>query len=473
MKTPERSSILAIAFEGRRMSAAVVRRAGDRFHILKSYQTTLSLELLTSDPELAGREIRNHLNEAGIREKRCIVSAPLKWALTLQTEAPDLPDADLESFFTLQAEREFPLAPHELSIAVSRYRTPQNAGRAAIAAIPLNRIAVTQKVMKAARLRLTGITLGHSSLACAAGENQEGAALLLARENGVDLTVFAKGKIAALRTLEETEEGDEGFDVDSIVRQARITLGNLPPDLRESISSIRLAGISGAADPLLEELRSAAERMGMNIVGGAAFPRERFTDPNLLKKTSLLALGAAIGYLSSRSSLLEFLPPQESRFKRVTGLVLSRGALWLGGAAAAIILFLIAAFGYQNWRLSKLESQWKDLKPKAAEVEALQKQVRKFRAWFDDSVPSLDIILLLAQTFPEEGSVWVKSLEIKDSLEVSCSGSAKSNPDWLTMWDKLLANKEVGELQVQQMRGGSPLQFTLNFRWKGGLADGN
>ena len=47
------------------------------------FSVSLSLDPLTADPELVGREIRNHLDAAGVRERHCIVAVPLKWALIL------------------------------------------------------------------------------------------------------------------------------------------------------------------------------------------------------------------------------------------------------------------------------------------------------------------------------------------------------------------------------------------------------
>jgi len=114
------SSILGLAFDGNRLEIAAVRRTNGHFQVYKTASAQLALSPLTGDPELVGREIRNVLDEAGIREKRCVVGIPLSWMLTLQVSIPELPEADIESFLQIEAERGFHSGPEALVIAEYR-----------------------------------------------------------------------------------------------------------------------------------------------------------------------------------------------------------------------------------------------------------------------------------------------------------------------------------------------------------------
>jgi hypothetical protein len=84
-------SLLGLSLDGTRLEGVVLRRTNGALVVRKTLFASLSLDPLTNDPELVGREIRNHLEEAGIRERRCAVNVPLSWILTLQTKVPDLP----------------------------------------------------------------------------------------------------------------------------------------------------------------------------------------------------------------------------------------------------------------------------------------------------------------------------------------------------------------------------------------------
>src|ERR1043166_1255779 len=102
------SSVLGLTLDGSGMDAVHVRRTNGSMAVLKSVAAPLALNLLTDDAELVGREIRNHLDQPGIRERRCVVCVPLNWALTVQIKVPELPEADVQSFLDIEAERGCP-----------------------------------------------------------------------------------------------------------------------------------------------------------------------------------------------------------------------------------------------------------------------------------------------------------------------------------------------------------------------------
>src|SRR5215470_2083736 len=102
------TSVLGITLDGSRLDGILLRRTNGSVQVQQTFSVTLSLDPLTNDPELVGREIRNHLAAAGVRERHCVVGLPLKWALTTHTRIPELPEADVASFLQIEAERGFP-----------------------------------------------------------------------------------------------------------------------------------------------------------------------------------------------------------------------------------------------------------------------------------------------------------------------------------------------------------------------------
>src|SRR5690242_18795570 len=113
------ASVLGMTLDGSRLEGVVVRRTNGSLTVQQSFAVTLSLDPLTNDPELVGREIRNHLEAAGVRERLCLVGLPLKWALTMHTKIPDLADADVATFLQIEAERGFPSDVSTLLVANS------------------------------------------------------------------------------------------------------------------------------------------------------------------------------------------------------------------------------------------------------------------------------------------------------------------------------------------------------------------
>src|SRR5512143_2719830 len=124
MKRQRLSAVVGLAFDGSRMEVAVLRRTNGSLQVQQTFAVTLSLDPLTNEPELVGREIRNHLQAAGVRERYCVVGLPLKWTLIVHTKIPEMPEEDIASFLQIEAERGFPCDVETLQLATSRYRLP-------------------------------------------------------------------------------------------------------------------------------------------------------------------------------------------------------------------------------------------------------------------------------------------------------------------------------------------------------------
>src|SRR3984957_20993003 len=90
-KSKRMASLLGLSLDGSRLEGVVLRRNNGSLRVQQSFSAVLSLDPLTGAPELVGREIRNHLDAAGVRERNCLVGLPLKWALAAHTELPPLP----------------------------------------------------------------------------------------------------------------------------------------------------------------------------------------------------------------------------------------------------------------------------------------------------------------------------------------------------------------------------------------------
>src|SRR5580765_2361860 len=171
LKQKHASSILGLSLDGSRLEGVVLRRTNGSVVAQKTFSVSLSLDPLTNDAELVGQEIRNHLDKAGIRERRCAVCVPLNWALTLQTKLPDLPEADVSSFLQIEAERGFPYGPDALLISHSRFQSPAGEQYATQVAVPKDHIARLEKALKTARLKPVTFSLGIAAMQSADKES--------------------------------------------------------------------------------------------------------------------------------------------------------------------------------------------------------------------------------------------------------------------------------------------------------------
>jgi hypothetical protein len=80
----------------------------------------------------------------------------------------------------------------------------------------------------------------------------------------------------------------------------------------------------------------------------------------------------------------------------------------------------------------------------------------------------------LATVFPRDGSVSLKSFEVRDLVNVTCSGVARSTEAFDDVYKKL--GEDTNEISNvhEEVHNQKPLQFTVSFTWgTGGAANGN
>lgn len=464
-------ALLGLAFDGSRLEGMVLRRTNGGVEIKNTFAGSLSLDPLTNAPELVGREIRNLLDSQGIRVRRCTVCLPLSWALTLTIPLPQLPESDLDSFLQIEAERGFPYGPDALILSQSRYRTAAGDAFATLVAVPREHVSRLEAVLRAAQLRPESFSLGLAAMQSAEAESSQGVLALLPTEHGISLQVSGGGGLAVLRTVEgifEVEGGQTHLQADQVAREVRITLGQLPAAIRETVRELQVFGRSDAAEELAEDLPARLATLGIKVelvrdyrpgVLGLELPAN--TPPSS-------ALSLAVRHLAGQPANLEFLPPKVHAWQQFASRYSSRKLVVAGAVAGAVILVIGLAFLVQQWQLVRWRSKWTAMARQVTELEAVQQQIKKYRSWYDPSFGSLSILRQLTEAFPEDGSVTAKTVEIREAMTVTCSGTARDHQALLRTLDRLRAVKEVSSVQVEQMRGRAPIQFTFNFRWKGG-----
>jgi hypothetical protein len=466
------TALLGLTIEGSRLEGVWLRRNAGGLQIQPSLSVALSLDPLTADPELVGREIRNHLDAAGISERNCVVGLPLKWALIAHVEIPDLPEADLGGFLQIEAERSFPCDVTTLQLANSRSRLPSGKQQAMIVGIPRSHLARLEQAFRAAKLKPLGFFLGITALQPPGTASSEGVLALAIGETHVGLQVTSGGGVLALRALEgalEVEGSRKLLHADLVARETRITLGQLPAEVLKNVQRVRIFGPRDLAQQLEDEMELRLEPMGLKVELVTRYQANEFGLPLPADAAVSPALSLAAGQLAGRQPPFDLLPPRVRPWQQMAARY-SSGRLRMAGAAAAAV-FVIAggAFAFQQWRLSSLQSEWNGMATRVRELEALQLQVRQYRPWYDDSLRGLAILRQLTLAFPEDGVVAARTVEIRDLGAVTCTGTTRDNQSLFKTIERLRANKEVYELRVPQIRGTKPpLQFTFDYRWSEG-----
>lgn len=475
-KKKRRTGVLGLSLDGSRLEGVVLRRTNGSLHLERSFSAVLSLDPLTAAPELVGREIRNHLEAAAIRERYCVVCLPLKWVLTASTELPPLPEADAASLLQIEAERGFPCDITTLQMADSRAALADGKKLVTLAGVSKNQVEPLIAVLTAAKLKPLSFSLGLTSLQAPDDEKSDGVLALGIGETGVGLQITSNGGVAALRGFEgtvQTEGSKRVLQAGAVAREARITLGQLPPSLRGGIRRIRIFGPAEASRQLADEMELAFEPMGLAVEVATAYRPDEFGGVSAPQDAPVsAAFSFAARYLAGRPPTFEFLPPRPTVLEQFAAKYASgklRGALTVAAAALSLVALL---FLIQEIELLRLRSQWAAMSAKVNDLTALQNKIQRYEPWNDTTFRALSILRQMTLAFPEDGSVTAKSIEIHDGNTVTCSGTASDNASLLRTLSQLRSTQGVNSVTVEQIRGKSPMQFTFDFQWGNAIGGG-
>jgi len=471
-KSKRLTSLLGLTLDGSRLEGVVLRRTNGSLQLLQSFSAALTLDPLTAAPELVAREIRNQLDAAGVRERNCIVGVPLKWALTGQTELPQLAVADAASLLQMEAERSFPCDLATLRMADSRCVLPAGKQYVTLAGISNSQLATLEQILTSAKLKIVGISLGLSALQPPGAESSNGVLALSVGESHVGLQITAGGGVAALRALEgaiENEGSRRSLNAGLVSRETRVTLGQLPAELRATVKLIRIFGPRELAQPLADEMELRFEPGGLRVEVVSAYMPGEFGVQLPLDASLSAAFSLAARRLVDQAAPFEFLLPKPTLLQQFSAKYSSGKLKTVGAIAAGVLVVFGGLFMFQQVQLILLNSQWNKMEAKVTELDGLQQDIQQFRPWFDDSFINLSIMRQLTLAFPEDGEVTAKTVDIHDGNVVTCTGTAQSQAALLKTYGQLRGMGGVTQLQMQSIRGKSPMQFTFEFHFGNGM----
>ena len=278
---------------------------------------------------------------------------------------------------------------------------------------------------------------------------------------------------AGWKAPSKTRAGGAALHPDLVAREARITLGQLPAELRDAVKRIRIFGPRELAQQLADEMELRFEPMGLSIEIAAAYPPDEFGVQLPPGASVSPAFSLAARLLAGQTPVFEFLPPKPTALEQIVARYSSGRLRSAGAVAAGVVAIVGGLFLFQEFQLILLRSQWSAMSAKVQELDGLQQQIQQYRPWFDDSFRSLTILRQLTLAFSEDGAVTAKTVEIHDGNTVTCSGTARDNAALLRTLNQLRTAEGVTDVKLGQIRGNSPMQFTFDIHFGNGGGNGN
>jgi len=415
----------------------------------------LAVNPLADEPQVLAQELRERLQPLGRLPRRVIVGVPLNRVLVSAVHIPEMPGEEVPGFLRLQAEREFLLPPEDLRLGVSVAAPGQGSGNAVLAALEGRQYANLER-----GLRLVGFReiLAMPAAAAAAGDGT--AVRLLAGTDGVDLVATLNGRVVFVRRLAAGTGDPTTTDaaLPALIGDLRISLRQLPDDVRVGASTIEVIGHAESVDGLVAALSQA------HVSG--SWPLQAVRAEHSV--ASFLCAQTARRLAAGRDPDLVMVPVPLAH--QANGLTRWRRPLAVAGGVAAGVVLIVAALALcQSRQLSSLRADWQSLSPRAETVRQVIDTARSRQAWFSDQAVTLDLLRAITLAFPERGVVWATRIEITGRRQAVVAGNALNREDWLRTLEALRQTAGVRDLRVTQARetadGKSPMTFALTFTY--------
>jgi hypothetical protein len=455
-----RQSVLGLTLSRGQLSAAHVVNSRGRMKTVKAASVPLTLDI--GRPEATGGEIKNHLREAGIQERICVVEVPPDWVMCQCTQLPGLSPEDAASFLQLEAEKGFPYDSTQLMILTSFQRSSE--------ATYATQIAVRKDWMEqlvataaAAGLRPVSLSLGITALEGVTATPGEGRMTVAVESKGITMLASADGGVTGFRRFNAAEDSGKGENLlskDAVWRELRLTLEQMPAGLRGDKLQLSFCGDERMVDLLADGLADRLASQRVEVVGNGS--RVRLSDR--------IAEAMARRWLSPNAPQLEFLPPRPERWLSLKARYGSKRLVPAVIALGSALTVAVAMFVWQGIRLRLLRSEWERMQTRVAALSEIQSEIQQYRPWVDRSFPHLRILRRVTDCFPDNGSVTAKSLDVRGSdglTTVSISGTASDHKALLQTLDRLRKASAIQGLKIETISGKEPSQFTFSFRWIG------
>jgi hypothetical protein len=449
-------SALAITIESGRIAVNVVRNEENGATPAPALSVPIRDSDVLEDPDKAGNQLSTALAAAGIRERNCVVCVPPGWALTSSADLPEIGADDLRGYLELKAEREFSIPAGDLRLGYCAYALPSGQRRATLAALSAKKIDAVERMLAVGNRRATSISLALDKCL-----SQSKAMLhFLTNGNHTDVVITAGGGVAGLRSLAGPRvSGDTAFDPAAFCRDVRITLGRLPEPVRQQIRQAAFSGPS--AEKLCVQTRFDLLRMGIE----SPECKQPATEDKTPESPGAASEAARLK-LRDQPIAFEFVVPEPKRWQALFEKVDSTRRRRIIMGAVALVLLPVLIFFIRSEIESHLQSRWDAMAKDAGDLDTIQQQIRLYHPWFKQTPQGLQVLQSLVLAFPDEGDVWAKSIQVAEGYKVTCTGFAKSQPALMELLAHLRARPDITSLQVQQIRGENPIQFTVAYQWE-------
>lgn len=452
-KTQKAKTVLGLFLGGGRVTFAVARPGDASLAVAKQGSEAFALIPGQDDPEVIAAKLRDVLARHRTRTRHCVLALPLAWAVSARFAVEGMAPEALPEVAALELERlcGTPVFPDALVCV-----PPQGQDQALALTIEPN---VARSLAEACRR--AGLTPDCFVPAVAGMQAKPVPGIqvdVLPLPDEVDALVRRDGRPIALRQLALHRESpvqrrDECLK--ATLRSLQVTLSSLQGAEQQPVQ-IRVLGTGQCADEIVRALRERGDWQ-VEAPGAESLPSAE----------EAAAMAARADWTAT--DMLSLAPPERERRKHWWSAHTSRPLALAGAAVLLAFLAFIAAFVFRRLEVRRLETELATLAPQQKEAEALRDDLRLTAPWFSQTPEQLEVLRVVAESFPERGTVWVTELVVGVDGKVALTACARTQKSWLETYGELQKRtRDLSTIRTRQgTKAGEPTTFSVTFSLPG------
>jgi len=413
-----------------------------------------------------GQQLRQWLRENGFTARATVVGLPGRWIVAKQVKIPPADDDALPGIVQIQVQRNFSMDSQDLAFDYYRRRQADSGSTLLLMATRTGRLSGIGSLVKAAGLRM--VTVTPTSHAFCLYEREKGGDLgIYISDDGVEFW-SARADLPWIRHVWRPGAGAEQHDkllTEEVHRQLAMTVRNGESAVRLTLYTSEESGVESLA-------RAAAVLSSSDtVVDWNTSLSEGGFEAADIEKAGRAVGAAALALAGCRGAAfyVDFVKSHKAAKRHLPRAQVVRWAAILG--AAVLVALIVLAVG---WRRDA-----RDVATYSAQLEAMSGDIASARqvvermsyaaGWTVRRPRFLDCLQELTGAFPEEGSIWVVSLALRENKQGLITGQALRESSVLGVLDALKANPAFGEVAMVYMRDAgratNEVSFAISFKY--------
>lgn len=467
-------TLLGLAIDEFGIVAAEVAARGGRPQVRRVGQLAFEAKLSAETAKDLGQQLRQFLRANHFSSRHAIVGIPTKWIVAKEIAAPPATPDALAGILSIQAERAFSLNANDLIFDYFGRTSTSESSKVMLLAARRQIVSNVKEMTAAAGLHVQSVTV--SALAFGrmlSGTDAQVRYGLYARPTYFEFWSQANGQLRTIKHVPVASANgttpDRAEELTSAIQRLILMSGEPgqnPPH------EITVYDADNRTDGLIERLNKRLKPQITVSDGRTDLLSDRVDASEGSQEAQSIA-AAAVAMVGSETDkpAVDFLNPRLGRKKAS-----SRKRVTVWAAAVAVVALILVGTVVADWQAkrSDIATYTEQLEAIGEDIEAAQEMRDRLQyasSWTSQTPVFLTCLRELTLTFPERGTIWARSLALRETAQGSLVGRAVDEQSIYEILDIVKENGAFSDIVTMYVRdaGGTSREkeFAITFRFQG------